>query len=251
MTSPRRSASMWARAAWLCMALACPGWGQISITAFRQDPAIPRAYVGVDIPKGMGVYMVSTCNTGASEASVFVDRVVHELPGVQDSAAVLYAARTHKSSTWKVAAYRIGGAVAMAAGGFASAGATTVLGQIAGGVGGAAGVSAMLSGRAADLARLDVPANWWTPDPTRTAALAPGQCMAPLLVALNAVGKELRYVIGTPPALLSWVDASVVNETRAVIAVQRTHPQIEDDFEDVLAHDALVISMIRERRAEQ
>lgn len=238
MTSPALRVLGWFLGACLGMTLASPSQGQITITASRQDPAIPRAYVGADIPKGLGVYMVMGCNAGASEASVFVDRVIHEVSQVapvQDGAAVLYAAREHKGSTWKVAAYRIGGVAAMAAGGFASAGASTVLGQVAGGVGGAAGISTLLKGRASELARLDVPANWWTPDPTRIAALKPGQCMAPLLVALaGAPGPSIERTL-ISQAAIQGIGPIVNNSMDERPDQPRTHPVDLDPLAEVRA----------------
>lgn len=241
----------------LAIFLSIPAFSQFSITASAQRPEVPSSYIGKPIPAGFTVYLVQACNESATDASIYVDRIAHELSQaapLQDGGAVLYAARAVKESNWKVTALKAGGLIAMAAGGYASAGATTVLGQVAGGVGGAAGISALLKNRSEQLARLDVPANWWTPDSTRIAALHSGQCIQPLLMVLGGpdldpVISQFIYAPGTSAFIpAGFLDHFILKAPEAPVVAPApsgpivTHPQVNEEDE----HLALVIRMTRE-----
>jgi len=201
MTSPLRSASRWSRAAWLGIVLAgSPAcWGQFSVTVSPLHPAIPAAYLGKPLPKGLSVALAVTCNGGPTSASIYVDRIaqaVSTLAPVQDGAAARHAAQSAKSGNWRVLGLTALEVVLPIGAGVGFGAATSVLTKGLAAAGGVAVITERVKDRKAALERLDLPANWWTPNPTLMASLAAGQCHTMLLALAGPLKQNTVEIAG-------------------------------------------------------
>lgn len=185
---------------------ALPLFGQFTITASKLATEIARAPAGT-IPKSLSIFTVLTCNTSAQAASLFPDAAVQEIAkthAVQDGLAVIYAAAQHKQSNWKVLGLSLVEIAIPAATGFGMARAATTTTRILAGLGGGVALQQNIANRKQELARLDVPDNWWTPGKAAV-PLEPGRCHSMLLtIAGEAPGVipplTLVVAIGTSGA---------------------------------------------------
>jgi len=257
-TLPALPAWGWSRLAIGILALGVTAQGQISITASRQDPAVPRAYVGADIPKSLAIYLTTACNQGDAPITFYRDRIAAEiakLAPLQDGEAILYAARVKKSSGKRVALLSIGTMLVPVVGSaLAAAMAGSALTTGAAAAGGIPGIVSMLSGRREQLTRLDVPENWWTADPTRLVALQSGQCMEPMMLALGQPADANMHVLLQQAAVIPASISSAGDDGIWILPVvkqhlttERTHPILDEDLERA----EQIAAWVRERTAAQ
>ena len=231
------------------MALAgCPCWGQITVTLSPLHPSIPAAYLGKPLPRGLSVALAVTCNAGATSTSIYVDRIaqaVSTLAPVQDGAAARYAAQAVKASNWKVLgltalefALPIGAGVSFGA-------ASSLLTKGLAAAGGVAVITERVKDRRSALERLDLPANWWTPNPTLMVSLAPGQCHT-MLMAIS--GPLSRNTVTIP-----LISQNGIQETAPKIELTRTHPDelatAEQEGREYAARITAAVAERREREA--
>jgi hypothetical protein len=193
------------------------------------------------------VALANTCNDGAAQAPVYVDRIaqaVSTLAPVQDGAAAQYAAQAVKASNWKVLgltalefALPIGAGVSFGA-------ASSLLTKGLAAAGGVAVITERVKDRRSALERLDLPANWWTPNPTLMASLAPGQCYT-MLLAINGPLKQNAVTIPAPAV------SDAMPNLRSEI---RTHPDevltAEQEGREYAARITAAVAERREREAQ-
>jgi hypothetical protein len=231
------------------MALAgCPCWGQITVTLSPLHPSIPAAYLGKPLPKGLSVALANTCNDGAAQASVYVDRIaqaVSTVAAVQDGAAARYAAQAAKAGNWKVLGLSILEVALPIGAGVSFGAASSLLSKGLAAAGGAAVITERVKDRKAAEERLDLPANWWTPNPTLMASLAPGQCHT-MLLALAGPLKQ-----NTVPIPL--ISQNGTQETAPKVELTRTHPDelatAEQEGREYAARITAAVAERREREA--
>lgn len=206
------------RLALLSLFLSIPGLAQFSVTISPQNGAIPAQYLGRPLPKGLVIALANTCNAGTQTSSVYVDRIaqaVATVAAVQDGNAAKYAAESVKANSFKVFGLALFEDGLLLLPGFGIARATTIVGKALASGGGAVIIAQRVKDRRTELATLSLPANWWTPNPTLTSTLQPGQCY-PILLALDGkpTSREVTIPFGPPqaaavldkPALMSLSD---------------------------------------------
>jgi len=249
MISPLRSASKWSRGVILGIALAgSPAcWGQFSVTLSPLHPSIPAAYLGKPLPKGLSVALANTCNDGAAQAPVYVDRIAQAcstVAAVQDGAAARYAAQAAKAGNWKVLGLSILEVALPIGAGVSFGAASSLLSKGLAAAGGAAVITERVKDRKAAEERLDLPANWWTPNPTLMVSLAPGQCYT-MLLAINGPLKQNAVTI-------PLISQNGTQETAPKVELTRTHPdELATAEQEGREHAARITAAVAERRERE
>ena len=258
MTSPFRSASGCGRGVILGVALAgSPAcWGQFSVTISPLHPSIPAAYIGKPLPKGLSVALANTCNEGAASAAIYVDRIAQAcstVAAVQDGAAARYAAQAAKAGNWKVLGLSILEVALPIGAGVSFGAASSLLSKGLAAAGGAAVITERIKDRKAAEERLDLPANWWAPNPTLQTSLAPGQCYT-MLIAISGPLKQNTVTIAASPAPsadelleLTWKNAQAVGKESLT-----THPdEIAAAEQEGREYAAILTQRVAERRERE
>jgi len=197
--------------------LAVTAWGQFSITISVQNGAIPAAYLGKPLPAGLYVALTNTCNVGDAPSTVYVDRIaqaVATVAPVQDGAAAKFAAQQVKAGNGKVIALKTLEALLEFAPGAVFGSAGSIIGKTLAAAGGATVVAEKVKDARVAASTLEIPSNWWTPNPTLMASLNPGACY-PMLLALGGMPSANQVGIGATPI-------------KVAVSAPVTHPQVDD-----------------------
>ena len=260
MSSPLRSASGWSRVAQLgvlALATVTGCWGQFSVTLSPLHPSIPAAYLGKPLPKGLSVALANTCNEGGTSAAIYVDRIAQAcstVAAVQDGEAARYAAQAAKASNWKVLGLSILEVALPIGAGISFGAASSLLAKGLAAAGGAAVITERVRDRKAELGRLDLPANWWTPNPTLQTSLAPGQCY-PLLLAISGPLAANSVTIAAVFESTTEKVAAVFESTTEKVATLKTttHPDeiatAEQEGREYAARITVAVAERRERES--